>query len=1238
MYNRILSSGNSGWILLVTYLGNSSHRMGGSKGKEPGRKEVMRKQVRRVAKFRMKTVKLRSVVGTIQRKNDLKCAYINVDGLTYSSLEDVKEVMVKKKPDVCILVETKRREEQVGLDISIDGYSLKEVKRSDAAGEKGGGGIAYYTRLVDGLVFHDHNPDIEEPSLHYVNKERVWLRTESAVTKTAICGAYYGCQTPQDHHAEWNMGMYQTIQEEQESLRRQGYRIIMLADFNGHVGNKEGQGIKGNHKDVNPNGCRFLNFLKNSRMQYVNGHGNLTKGIWTRQRGKSKTVVDYVAMSEEHLHTVKMLEIDDCGKYGGGSDHNWMFLVVEDRFIRKERMLNCCTRKPKWKIGESQDWSTFQEAAREKVKDVDPVNLTVDELASCVSASLLAAGKEAIGLQEQRKDKKSRPRLLPRHIVESIEEKRRLEEEWKTAVVAGEVSADAKEERWMKQKLRVNNILFNFTYRDRGLVRKKCEGKSIQSVRCFWRHVSTKIKQSMDLSAVVDLESGSLKCTRDEIKAEVEKHYCRTFKGSMEPVAAEELRESVAKFAQQHVQEHSYGLDPEPSIVKITDSKELDKDPGGWMDREYKLEEVRKALKGMKGGRAMGHDSIPNEFLIHAPDEILVLITCLLNKIKEGGRVPKGWNRGIITLIHKKGLRELLKNYRPVTVIISLSGLYSRVLNERLVTVVESQGLLGEDQNGFRKGRRMGDNNFILDTILWKARALGQDVHLAYVDISKAYDSVNREILWARMSRMGFGGSFLTSLQALYCGDSVESVVNGSSTRPVYLRRGLRQGCSLSPILFALYISDIGRDLSSLPTGFELGKLRVSALLFTDNIVLVGRSRGELMDLISRVKRHCDGLKLVISVEKSQVVSPQGEGVWDIGGEGEEILSLKAVLSYKYLGTETTLLMSSTGSKRQQKCIRTAQRYRYACHYVGKTGPDVMDVVLATWSNIAIPAILSGCEVIPFSEQTIEAIECIQAKLAKAVLCLPASTPNICAQTELGLKPFRLLLWQHQLSFYLRALTLPSKRWVSMALEDHLSGSWESPYMVYITKVRQKVNLLEMAPSQKYLKEHLESWALEEVNSRVSRLSCTSVNQLGGFARELYVCEEEGVSGMAAFRMGSAGLGNREPREGGVRQTQCSLCSGRLDERHVAFSCSALEGFRKKETEITFFRNLCRRKEIHERQAYLRFVNGFDWNGNRVMREEYVRRGVELQGIKKYWLSLTGYRVYYNCLILFHDL
>ena len=145
---------------------------------------------------------------------------------------------------------------------------------------------------------------------------------------------------------------------------------------------------------------------------------------------------------------------------------------------------------------------------------------------------------------------------------------------------------------------------------------------------------------------------------------------------------------------------------------------------------------------------------------------------------------------------------------------------------------MERNELLGEEQNGFRKERRMADNNFILDTILWKAKAEGKDVHLAYVDISKAYDTVNREILWRKLANMGIGGTFLKSLQAMYSGDCVEASVNGIMTRPVFLRRGLRQGCSLSPILFALYISDIGTDLTRSSLGVQVGDLLVSGLQF----------------------------------------------------------------------------------------------------------------------------------------------------------------------------------------------------------------------------------------------------------------------------------------------------------------------------------------------------------------------------------------------------------------------
>ena len=126
--------------------------------------------------------------------------------------------------------------------------------------------------------------------------------------------------------------------------------------------------------------------------------------------------------------------------------------------------------------------------------------------------------------------------------------------------------------------------------------------------------------------------------------------------------------------------------------------------------------------------------------------------------------MPRGWNKGRITLIHKAGLRELLTNYRPVTVIISLSGLFSRLLNSRLSEVVELHDMLGEVQNGFRKGRHMSDNSFILDSVLMKARHFRQKVNLAYVDISKAYDSVDRSILWSKLNLWALSEVFLVAL------------------------------------------------------------------------------------------------------------------------------------------------------------------------------------------------------------------------------------------------------------------------------------------------------------------------------------------------------------------------------------------------------------------------------------------------------------------------------------------
>ena len=313
--------------------------------------------------------------------------------------------------------------------------------------------------------------------------------------------------------------------------------------------------------------------------------------------------------------------------------------------------------------------------------------------------------------------------------------------------------------------------------------------------------------------------------------------------------------------------------------------------------------------------------------------------------------------------------------------------------------------------------------------------------------------------------------------------------------------------------------------------------------------------------------------------------------------------------------------MSTTGSKHQQRCIFTAKRYKFACFHLAKTGPDVIDVALATWCNIAIPSMLSGCEVIPFLEATIEAIERIQYQLTKHILEVPPSSPNVCAQTELGIKPFRMVLYEHQLGFYTRVMNLPQGRWVRRVLSEHLTGVWKSPYLGYISRIRQKLGLWDVPPTVGYLKCHLSSWFINSVNTKISTLNLPFINQIDAFVRSDYVREHDGCSGIASFRLSSAVLGNRAPRAGRQREHQCSLCGLSLDEVHVALVCPAMEEYRQGHTDLGVFRDRCGSRGIHPRLAFKRYVGGLDWRGMEVSVTQHLERGVQLINIRTAWLA-----------------
>ena len=311
-------------------------------------------------------------------------------------MASVETVVGAEKPDIIFLLETKRRIEESGINISVTGYSVHEARRSNNAGDRDGGGIAVYTKQGAGIVFKQYQPDIANQDHAFVNSERIWMTLDSLTSKTAVCGLYLGCQYADDRRGLWNDAIYEVVLRESFVLRSKGYRVVYLGDFNGHIGCSPIQGgIPGNTAGTNANGLRFLNFIANTDSVNINGMcrvpGNwntrVCEGLWTRQRGGYSSIIDYALISREHANSVISMRVDDKGNLPGGSDHNWIILDIADRFVTKKRASNNPVKKERWNITEDQDWSAFQAHIAESAAAI--VGGDVDRLASGISSSIL---------------------------------------------------------------------------------------------------------------------------------------------------------------------------------------------------------------------------------------------------------------------------------------------------------------------------------------------------------------------------------------------------------------------------------------------------------------------------------------------------------------------------------------------------------------------------------------------------------------------------------------------------------------------------------------------------------------------------------------------------------------------------------------------------------------------------------------------------------------------------------
>ena len=185
------------------------------------------------------------------------------------------------------------------------------------------------------------------------------------------------------------------------------------------------------------------------------------------------------------------------------------------------------------------------------------------------------------------------------------------------------------------------------------------------------------------------------------------------------------------------------------------------------VNNEITIQEVRLALMRANQGKALGDDGIPVEVL-HSNACVSYLVR-LFNSCFQSASVPDVWSRGIITPILKNAKEDPRDplNYRGITVTSAVYKLFCSVLNQRLTCWVDDNGIICDEQNGFRVGRSTVDHLSNLTSVIETRIKKRQNTCAVFIDFSKAYDRIDRTLLWRKLEAIGIDGIFLKHFESI---------------------------------------------------------------------------------------------------------------------------------------------------------------------------------------------------------------------------------------------------------------------------------------------------------------------------------------------------------------------------------------------------------------------------------------------------------------------------------------
>ena len=316
--------------------------------------------------------------------------------------------------------------------------------------------------------------------------------------------------------------------------------------------------------------------------------------------------------------------------------------------------------------------------------------------------------------------------------------------------------------------------------------------------------------------------------------------------------------------------------------------------------------EILKALTKLRSGKAAGPDGIPPEALKADPKTTADMLLPLLQRIWTEGEIPTDWKKGHLVKLPKKGDLGLCKNWRGIMLQSVPSKILTRIILERLKDAIEER--LRPEQAGFRKDKSCTDQIATLRIIIEQSLEWNSTLYLNFIDFQKAFDSVDREVIWKLLQHYGIPPVFINLIQQLYDNATCQVIHNGKLTESFNVKTGVRQGCLLSPMIFLMVVDWTMRETTKDgKTGIQWTLTQcLEDLDFADDLCLMSQKHQHLQTKTDKLAEVAAKTGLQVNTDKTEVMKLLNKQQTPITLNGN---NLKEVNTFTYLGS----IVSATG-------------------------------------------------------------------------------------------------------------------------------------------------------------------------------------------------------------------------------------------------------------------------------------------------------------------------------------